>query len=164
MRKYAIEIKWGLIFVIIALLWMYFEKQMGWHGENIANHAMFTNFFAIIAILIYVFALRDKRKNNYGGYMTWKQGFISGLIITAVVTVFAPISQYITHVIISPEYFPNVIDYVVETGHMTRHVAEGHFNMGSYIVQSTIFGIVVGAITSALVALFMRKKAPDIAA
>ena len=163
MKKYTTEIKWGVIFVIVALLWMYFEKLMGWHGENIASHAMFTNFFAILAILIYVFALLDKRKNDYGGYMTWKQGFISGLIITAVVTIFTPLSQYITHVVISPEYFPNVINYVVETGQMTRDVAEQQFNMGSYIVQSLIFGIVIGAITSAVVALFVKKKAPGTA-
>ena len=160
MKKYAIEIKWGVIFVVVALLWMYFEKLMGWHGENIASHAMFTNFFAVIAILIYVLALRDKRKNGLGGYMTWKQGFISGMIITLVVTIFSPLSQYITHKIISPEYFPNVIDYVVETGNMTREMAEQHFTIGNYIVQSTIFGIVVGAITSAVVALFLKKKAP----
>jgi hypothetical protein len=160
MKKYGIEIKWGVIFVVVALLWMYFEKWMGWHGENIASHAMFTNFFAIIAILIYVLGLRDKRKNELGGYMTWKQGFISGLIITLVVTIFTPLSQYITHQIISPEYFSNVIDYVVETGNMTRETAEQHFTIGSYIVQSAIFSLVIGAITSAVVALFLKKKAP----
>ncbi len=39
MKKYATEIKWGLIFTIVALLWMVFERLMGWHGENIAQHS-----------------------------------------------------------------------------------------------------------------------------
>ena len=50
MKKYMTEIKWGLIFVVAALVWMMFEKAMGWHGKNISSHAMMTNIFAIVAI------------------------------------------------------------------------------------------------------------------
>ena len=75
MKKYTTEIKWGLIFTIVALLWMVFERLMGWHGGNIARHATLTNLFAIPAIIIYVLALLDKRNNDLGGIMTWGQGF-----------------------------------------------------------------------------------------
>jgi len=162
MKKYAIELKWGIIFVIVSLIWVYFEKIMGWHGKNIASHAIYTNFFAIVAILIYVLALLDKRKNYYGGTMTWMDGFITGLIISMVVTVLSPLSQYITHQWISPEYFPNIIRHSVESGQLSQEEAESHFNLGSYILQSAIFGLVAGSITSVLVALFIKKKpVPD---
>jgi hypothetical protein len=62
MKKRLIEIKWGLIFVIMMLLWMYFEKSMGWHDENIAEHATYTNLVAIPSIIVYVLALLEKRK------------------------------------------------------------------------------------------------------
>jgi len=158
MKKYVIELKWGIAFVVVSLLWMYFEKFMGWHGENIANHATYTNFFAIVAILIYVLALLDKRKNYYGGTMTWKEGFLSGLVISVVITILSPLSQYITHQWITPEYFPNVIRYSVESGYLSQEKAESHFSLGSYILQSAIFGMVAGVVTSSLVALFIRKK------
>ena len=158
MNKYIIEIKWGLIFTAVALLWMVVEKLLGWHGEKIAQHATYTNLFAIIAIAVYVFALLEKRK-ELSGVMSWKEGFVSGVIITIVVTILSPVSQWVTHQIISPEYFPNVINYVVESGNMTREAAEAFFNLSSYMVQASIGGLVMGLITSAVVALILKNKA-----
>ena len=158
MKKYTTEIKWGLIFTIIALLWMVFERMMGWHGENISQHATMTNLFAIPAIVVYVIALLDKRKNDFGGIMTWRQGFLSGLIITLVVVVLSPLAQYLTHTIISPEYFANVIEYTVSEGQMTREEAEEYFSLSNYTMQSAIGGLIMGIVTSAVVAFFVKKK------
>jgi hypothetical protein len=113
MKKIKIEIKWAIIFVVMTLIWMVLEKLVGLHDEHIDKHPIYTNFIAIPAIAIYVFALLDKRKNFYKGAMTYKQGFITGLIITAIVTVLSPLTQYITSTIITPEYFPNMINYSV---------------------------------------------------
>lgn len=158
MKKFSIEIKWGIIFSVVSLLWMFLEKGLGWHDENIAQHAIYTNIFAIVAILLYVFALLDKRKNFYNGKMTWTQGFVSGIIISVVVAILSPLAQYITHEFITPDYFTNVIDYSVESGAMTREAAEEYFNLKSYIIQSFFFALVVGVVTSAIVAFFVRRK------
>lgn len=157
MSNYKVEIKWALIFTAVALLWMVFEKAMGWHGPKIDQHPIYTNFFALVAIAIYVFALRDK-KQSMGGTMTWKQGFIAGVIISLIVMVLTPLSQYITHAFITPEYFQNAINYAVENEKMTQEQAEQYFNMKSYIIQSAIFAPVVGIITSAIVAIFVRSR------
>ncbi|APU69075.1 DUF4199 domain-containing protein [Christiangramia flava] len=158
MKKFAIEIKWGIIFTIVALLWMFLEKQLGWHDELIAKQAIYTNFFGIIAIIVYVLAIRDKKKNFYQGDMTWTQGFISGMVVSVVVAILSPLAQYISLEVISPEYFPNVIDYAVENGSMTRENAEAYFNLKSYIIQSFFFSLVVGIVTSAIIALFLRSR------
>jgi hypothetical protein len=158
MKKRLIEIKWGLIFVIMMLLWMYFEKTMGWHDENIADHATYTNLVAIPSIIIYVLALLEKRKKHLNNVMSWKEGFISGMIITAVVVVLTPFSQLVTHEIITPEYFENVSAYAVDQGQMTQIEAKNYFNLKSYLWQSAVGALIMGAITSAIVALFMRKK------
>lgn len=157
MANYRLEIKWGLIFFAVALAWMYVEKFMGWHGEKIDQHATMTNIFAVIAILLYVLALRDKR-NQLGGTMTWKQGFVAGLIVSVVVAVLSPLSQYIVHNIITPEYFPNIIAYSVESGKMTQEAAEKYFSLSSYMWQSALFALVIGVATSAVVAIFMKKS------
>lgn len=158
MKKYSTEIKWGLIFIIITLLWMVFERMMGWHGENIAQHSTMTNLFAIPAIVMYVFALLDKRRNDLGGIMTWGQGFKSGLLITLVVVILSPLAQYLTHTIISPEYFTNVIEYSVTNDVMTRDEAESYFSMSNYIFQSAIGALIMGILTSAVVAFFVKKN------
>lgn len=158
MKKFAIEIKWGIIFTIVSLLWMFLEKGLGWHDESISEHAIYTNLFAIVAIALYVFALLDKRNNFFNGKMTWSQGFISGIIISAVVAILSPLAQYITHEFITPDYFENIIAYSVESGAMQREAAEEYFSLSSYIIQSFFFALVVGVVTSAIVALFVRKK------
>jgi Na+/proline symporter len=158
MQKRLIEVKWGLIFVIMMLLWMYFEKAMGWHDEDIAEHATYTNFVAIPSIIVYVLALLEKRKKHYQNVMTWKQGFISGMIITAVVVILTPFSQMVTHELISPEYFENVSAYAVNQGEMTQDEANNYFNLKSYMLQSAVGALIMGALTSAIVAVFVRRK------
>lgn len=158
MKNIKIEIKWALIFILSMLAWMFFEKSMGWHDEKIADHATYTNFFAIPAILVYVLALLDKKKNFYSGVMSYKQGVISGLIITVIVTVLSPLAQYITSTIITPDYFPNVIEYAVSSGKMTQSDAEAYFNINSYMIQSVIGALVMGLVTSLIVAIFVKSK------
>lgn len=158
MKRYAIEIKWGVIFVVVMLLWMLFEKLMGWHDVHIDKHPVYTNLFAIPATVMYVLALLDKRKNYYGGTMTWKQGFFTGLIVSVVVMVLSPLAQWITHFVITPDYFANVIDHTVSTGKMTREQAENYFSFGNYLWQSTLFALIIGAVTAAVVAIFTRKR------
>lgn len=161
MKKYSIELKWALIFAAMSLVWMLLEKLVGLHGTHIDKHATYTNLIAIPAIAVYVFALLEKRRKDYGGVMTWKQGFISGLIITLIVTVLSPLTQVITSKIITPDYFSNVIEYAVSTGKMDRAAAEQYFNLGSYIVLGLIGAPVMGVLTSAVVALFTRRKDLD---
>ncbi|RAI89991.1 DUF4199 domain-containing protein [Algoriphagus yeomjeoni] len=158
MKNIKIEIKWALIFVIMMLAWMALEKSLGYHDEKIADHPFFTNFVAIPSILIYVFALLDKKKNHYYGLMSYKQGFITGFIITIIVAIFSPLAQYITIEFITPEYFPNVINYAVSSGEMTQEAAEAYFNLKSYMIQSIIGALIMGTVTSAIVAIFVKSK------
>lgn len=158
MKKRLIEIKWGLIFVIMMLVWMYFEKAMGWHDENIADHATYTNFVAIPSIIVYVLALLEKRKKQFNNVMNWKQGFVSGMIITAVVVILTPFSQLVTHELITPQFFENMKAFAVNQRQVTLEEASNYFNLTSYLWQSVVGALIMGALTSALVAVFVRRK------
>lgn len=157
MRNYKIEIKWALIFIVVSLVWMGLENVAGLHTRHIDKHATYTNLFAIPAILIYVLALRDKRNNFFNGSMTWKQGFVCGLIITVIVACFSPISQLITHRIIAPSYFANAIQHGISIGRDPETLS-AFFNLKSYIYQSIFGALSMGIVTAAVVALFVRKK------
>ena len=158
MSSLKIEIKWALIFVAVSIIWMFFEKSMGWHDVLIEKHAIYTNFFAIFAILVYVLALLDKKKASFKGYMTFKEGFLSGFIITIFIVLLSPATQYIILKFVSPEYFSNVIDYSVSSGKIDLQTAEEYFNLQSYIIQAMIGAFVMGLITSAVVAFFVKSK------
>lgn len=112
----------------------------------------------IPAFFIYVLGIREKREKDLGGTMTFKEGFIAGMIITLVVTVFTPLTQYLVSTVITPDYFQNMIDYSVEIETYTQEEAENVFNLQSYMVQSTLLAPAIGAVTSLLVALFMKKS------
>lgn len=159
MTKYKIELKWAIIFVVFTLFWMLMERLLGFHDENIDQHMVVTNFFAIPAIIIYVLALLDKRKNFFGDVMSYKEGFMTGLVITIIITIISPLTQIITTSVITPDYFTNMIEYSVSEGLMSQTDAEESFNTGSYVLQSIFFTLIMGVITSAIVAFFTRKKA-----
>ena len=93
MNKYTIEIKWALIFVLMMIVWMFAEKIAGLHGSNIDQHALYSNFIAIPAIAIYVLAFLEKRKKDFNGFMSYGQGFITGLKISAIVALLSPVVQ-----------------------------------------------------------------------
>lgn len=158
MKKYSIEIKWGIIFALIGLLWMMLEKALGWHDELIGKHMIYTNFYAVVAITVYVIALLDKRKNYYSGKMTWLQGFVSGLLISVVVALLSPFTQYVTSTYITPDYFNNAIEASVEMGLKTQEEAGAYFTLKNYIVQGLMWAIIMGTVTSAIIALFVKRK------
>lgn len=160
MKNIRIEIKWAIIFCTMQLLWMLLEKLTGLYDEHIDKHHIYTNFIAIPSIGVYVLALLDKRRNFYQGTMSYKQGFVSGSIITLIVTLLSPFIQYLISTVIAPEYFPNVIKFSVENGTMTQDAAENFFNLKNYILQVLIGTPIMGIITTAIVSLFTIRKRP----
>lgn len=158
MKNIGIEIKWGIIFSVVLLLWMWLENSLGLHDQYIEKHATFSAYFSIVATLMIVLALLDKRKNFHKGKMTWLQGFLAGLKVSIVVTLLTPLTQYITSTVIAPEYFPNIIDFSVQAGKMTLEEAQQYFNLKQYILLSTVWALGMGAVTSAVVAIFVKRK------
>jgi hypothetical protein len=156
--KIGIELKWAFIFFAMGLLWMLGEKLVGLHDVYIELHPIYTNFIAIPAIAIYAFAFHDKRKNILNGTMSYKEGLICGFIITGIVTILSPLSQYISSTLITPEYFVNVINYSVTHELMTQEQAKAYFNLKNYIIQSIIFAPVMGILTTLIVAAFTKKQ------
>jgi len=158
MQKIKIEIKWAVIFIFMTLIWMVLEKLAGFHSSHIDKHAIVTNLIAIPAVAIYLFALLEKRNRFYKGSMNYKQGFVCGLILTVIITIFSPLTQFITSNVITPEYFPNIINYTVAQGEMSQTEAENYFNLKNYIIQGLIGAFAMGILTSAIIAFFVKTK------
>ena len=161
MGKFTTEIKWGLIFVASLLLWMVFERLVGLHDEHIDKHMIFTNFFALIAFFLYYKALSDKRDNDLKGQMSYGEAIKAGIIMTLVVTICSPATQYVISTYITPDYFNNVINYAVASDYMTLEEAEAYFNLESYIKQSLMFSFIMGVVTTLIMGFFTKTKATD---
>ena len=151
---YYHEIKFALMFSGLNILWMLGEKLAGLHDVHIADHAYYTNYFAIPSILLYAVAMYQKQ-TLLGGEMNFKQGFMSGLGITMIVTALTPAIQFIIHTIITPEYFINVRAFAIKQG-MKPEVADTHFSLNSYILLSVFTGFVYGIITTIFTTIMIR--------
>jgi hypothetical protein len=91
--------------------------------------------------------------------MTYGQGLISGIIISAIIALLAPLTQWITSYVITPEYFPNVIKRSVELGYYkTTEEAAANFNYTNYAIQSSIGALIMGIATTAIAMIFIRSK------
>lgn len=158
MKNYLIELKWAAILSVFILIWMVMEKLTGLHSTHIDKHAIVSGLIIIPNVILYTLAIREKREKFYSGVMSWKQGFITGLVVSLFLTVFSPISQVIISTVISPEYFPNAIEHAVNTGNLTRPEAEAYFNLPNYLVQIVIGTPIIGAVSSAIIAIFTKKQ------
>ncbi len=151
---YYHEIKFALMFSALNILWMIGEKLAGLHDVNIADHAYYTNFFAIPSILMYAIAMYQKQ-TELGGTMNFKQGFMSGLGITMIVTALTPAIQFIIHTIITPDYFSNVRAFAINEG-MKPEVVYSHFTLNSYILLSVFSGFAYGIFTTIFTTIMVR--------
>ena len=158
MKKFSIEIRWGIMFSLFSMVWMIGEKAVGLHDAHINKQLLYTNLFGIVAIIIYTFALLDKKKNYYHGQMSFKQGFIAGAMLSLVIAVLSPLTQYIIYTYITPQYFSNMIAYFTEHKFKTREQAEALFSINSYILQGFSGTLCLQVITGALVAFAVQTK------
>jgi hypothetical protein len=159
MKSIKIEIKWAIIFSVMGLVWMLLEKWSGLHDKYIDYHLYLTNLFAIPAIWVMVLALKDKKKSFYNNNIDYKQGLMSGIILSLFIAALSPLTQWITSFVITPEYFPNVIKRSVEIGYYkTTAEATANFNYKNYAIQGTIAAFVMGLVTTAIAMIFIRTK------
>lgn len=152
------EIKWAFVFILALLTWTLIEKLSGLHSSCIHLHPCVINLFAIVTIVIYVKALNDKRGHDFNGQLIYKKGLISGSIITVIITLFSPLSQVIIHQIISPNYFKNMINYSVSNNLTIALEAKTYFELKNYIVMSVFGALVMGIVTTLIIAVFVKQK------
>lgn len=143
----------------MGLLWMVLEKLCGLHGKFIDYHLYLTKLFAIPVIILMVMVMKDKKKYFYDGRMNYKQGLISGIILSFIIALLSPLTQWVTSYVITPEYFPNVIKRSLEIGYYkTTAEAEANFNYQNYAIQGAIGALFMGIVTTAIAMIFIRTK------
>lgn len=152
MKKFSIEFKWALITILIFLAWMTLEKELGFHDVKIKWEPLFNILYIFPLFLLYFLALLDKKRNYYNGNMNWKQGIIAAIVISFIIVLFSPISQFILHEFISPNFLHNSINYTVASKKLSLEEAKEYTTLSSSIWKnisdSLSFGVVIGAIVA----------------
>lgn len=175
MKKFAIEIKWGIRYTFCYLAWAifekffgilgevsikadsnprhFYEKTFGLFGNNIEYYVLSSLLFYLFASVIYTVALKEKKTNYFQNNMDWKQGTATGLYMTIVIAVLMPLTQACIHQVIAPEFFENMIALSKD-----KVAAESYFNLKSYIMQTIFFTLSIGMVISAIVSYFIQTK------
>lgn len=156
--KYRTELKWALIFAVMYLAWMLMERLAGFHSTRLAQQPFVGVLVLVPSITVYALALLDKRRNWYGGRMSYRQSFVSGCVLTVLIVALSPINQALTHWVISPHYFSNAIEYTTAHGILSREQAMQQFSFGNYIVTSIVAGLITGVVFSAVISALTRSK------
>ena len=159
MKSLKLELKWAGISIAVLLLWMVGERLAGLHDRNIHLQMYLTMLYLLPALAVFVMAMRDIKKQKYRGQMSFAMGLKSGLVITAIMTITSPLTQWIISYVITPHYFDNVIAYAVETGYYPDEAtAAANFNFSNYARQSTISAAVIGVLSFLIIPIFVRSK------
>jgi len=151
------ELKYGIFFSITQLFWLLFEFVFGLQTTFMSMHAMVTNFFAVPAIVIMVYAILAKRA-ELGGEITFLKALITGVTISLVVAALSPVVILIFHYLINPHFFTDFQNYSVKMGKMSLREAEAYFNLKSYILQGIFGALMMGTVTSLVIAAVIKKK------
>lgn len=158
MKNYSIEFKWAALATLAALIWMFFEKYLGYHAENIRYNVLFSLLFNIVLVIIYILALKEKKKDFYQNNITWKQAFFTGLILCVMITFFFPLIQYITYFQVSPNYFKLLLDQIVIHNNMTMEEAMKNFSFDIYLRQGASSNLSLGVVVSAIISYYIQTK------
>lgn len=159
MKELSIEIKWALIFSAVSIAWIGLERLSGLHDSYLHYHPYLTNLFALPAIAVMVAALRQKKKVYFQSKMSYRQGLISGLMLSVIIALLAPLATWISMSWVSPHYLEAMIELSLEEGyHASQSEAEEYFNLRSYLFQSSVGALFMGVLTTSIAMIFLRSK------
>jgi hypothetical protein len=150
------EIKYGLIFTAMGFLWVLLEFLFGFHTRLKDYHSVVTNLIFFPSVFIMVKCILAKRK-ELGGKIGFGAAFQAGFFMTLVVALLSPLANWIFFTLINPGFFKEFIALAVEHGRNAEDAA-AEFNLKSYLVMSFIGSIIMGTMSSLIIALFVRES------
>lgn len=160
MRKYftKYEFRWAFIILMFSLLWTAFEFEMGWHGSNFEHHRIYTFLFIIPFSLCFWFFLLDKRGNRFKKRFRFKHAFNSGMALSILVALFTIPAQLLIHYFVTPKYFNEAQNYMVESGEMSQDQAQEFFTLSNFVILFPILYLLLGTFLSILFANILQQK------
>jgi len=157
MKNIKTEVKWAVVYVIMTMVWSLLGKVLGFHDSRIDQGIIFNTLIIIPSVILYVLSMREKKLKYYHGHISYRQSFMSGLILTVFVTVLGPVYPFFTN-IISPNLFEDSIRFVVTSNQMSEADAVKQFTLSSFVVQGIFGSIIFGVVYSAVISIFLKSK------
>ena len=158
----------GLVLVVYSLL----NFVLGLSKPSAGTFVGLLNFAVILAIYIFmmIYAVRDHRDNNQGGFITFGKAFMVAFFTSVLAAIINTIFVFLYMNIIDPGYMAEILsaseDYYESMG-MPENQIEVSLQWAEWMMgptgQGILFGVgtVFGAIVALIVASTMKKNPPE---
>ncbi len=101
----------------------------------------------------------QKEKNFFKNHISYKQGLISGTILSVIIALLSPLSQWIIFNYITPNFFNNAIEYSLTSGQFSSYEeAKANFNLNNYMLISFLWAVFIGILTTLILMIFIKSK------
>ncbi len=154
------ELKYALIFIAMQLVWLIIEVLSGLQTIYKDLHPIVSNFIFIPSVAIMAMGIRAKKK-DLGGKILFREAFLAGVLMSFIIAMLSPLVILIFDKFINPNFFTDFQNYAVEKGMLNIEQAKDYFNLKSYMLQSALGAMVMGTVTSAIVAAVIRTNKND---
>lgn len=159
MHKIKIELLFAIICSIVIMLWAILEKYLGFQDYKIDQQMYFSLLLAFPLFVIIFFALKTKINKYYHGKISFKNGVISGIVLSLFIALLFPIVQWIISFVISPDYFKNAINHNLGSGYYKTFTdAKAQYNYANFVRQGILKFLSLGVICSAIIMLILRTE------
>jgi glucose uptake protein GlcU len=150
------EFKWAVIMSVVLLVWLTLLKFLGFQEADKADlFVIVVNAYYLLLFGMYLLAINERRRKQ-NGYITRRDAFLTGLLVTLFLVVLSPLNMAIFYYLINPNFFDVMIAVSIENG-VSEQVAQGDYNLYSYIFSSIVMNLVAGGVFSALGAVLLQK-------
>jgi uncharacterized membrane protein YbhN (UPF0104 family) len=158
--------RWGVGIGIVNMLWLYLAYYLGLHTNGIYVFQVFMLVWLLLTVAGYVLALRAaKRENPSLAYLGGLAVGVGVALVSAAVAVVAQIGYF---KFVHPEW-PHVMaqqtrEHFSAQGLSAEDVesrvqeSRNTFTLTNYAVTSAITALVVGAVLSGVIMLFLRRR------
>jgi hypothetical protein len=163
----SLELKWGVMIGAANMVWLYLSYYLGMHESGLVMIQVMTLISVLISVIGYLLALRALAKKF--PEIEYLEGIRSGAIIAGVVALFAAVAQVGYFKLVNPGFTDQMVEltrsYYLESGlseNEAGQFAEGAkktFGMVSYMIQSALGAVIIGMISTAIMMLFLRRRA-----
>lgn len=160
------EFKYGLFSAFLLIVWMIIFYTL-----LIPNYHQFGSYVSIIAFFIpfagIYFGIREKRIRSNFGYITFKDAFKTGMIITLIISVIMMVFVYVYYEYVNPEFLNYLIAEAQKkllASSASRDEINAEITIITYkyslnvqLIEQTLYVLAGGTITS-FIASFLLKK------
>lgn len=161
---FKIALKYGILIVVFMFLWVSLEYLIGLQTDFIRFHPLATLLSLVIPLIFLYYALRESQK-KYEGNFNYVESFKVGVMVTFVVAILSPLSQWLFHAFVFPGFFESMranteaslLAQGIDIEVAQREAAE-ELNLASYLMRSFLGALVAGVVMSAILAIFVRDK------